>query len=64
MTITGYVAYSLALAKELSDKEIAKYVDVKDDVIKRRDEIAHAMLLSQLEEAKKLSVDWKARPSR
>jgi len=25
MTITGYVAYSLALAKELSDKEFAKY---------------------------------------
>ena len=43
---------------------LAKYADVKDDVIKRRDELAHAMSLSQLEEAKKLSVDWKARPSR
>jgi hypothetical protein len=33
-------------------------------VIRRRDELAHAMSLPQLEEAKKLSVDWKTRPSR
>jgi uncharacterized protein len=43
---------------------LAKYADVKDDVIKRRDELAHVMSLPQLEEAKKLVVDWKARPSR
>ena len=43
---------------------LAKYADVRDDVIRRRDELAHAMSLPQLEEAKKLSVDWRARPSR
>jgi uncharacterized protein len=43
---------------------LAKYADVKDDVIKRREELARAMSPSQLEEAKKLSLDWKTRPSR
>jgi len=43
---------------------LAKYADVKDDVIKRRDELSRAMSPSQLEEAKKLSADWKTRPNR
>jgi TPR repeat protein len=43
---------------------LAKYADVKGDVIKRRDDLARAMTPAQIEEAKKLSADWKARPSR
>ena len=43
---------------------LAKYADVKDDVIKRRDELARAMSPAQIDEAKKLSADWKARPNR
>jgi hypothetical protein len=33
-------------------------------VIKRRDELSRAMSPPQIEEAKKLSADWKARPNR
>jgi len=55
--VEAYKWYDIAAA-------LAKYADVRDDVIRRRDELAHAMSLSQLEEAKKLSVDWKTRPSR
>jgi uncharacterized protein len=43
---------------------LAKYVDVKNDVIKRRDELARAMTPAQIEEAKTLSAEWKARSSR
>jgi uncharacterized protein len=38
---------------------LAKYADVKDDVVKRRNEIARAMSSSQVDEAKKLAADWK-----
>jgi hypothetical protein len=34
MTITGYVAQSLALAKELADKEISKYGHVCTEACK------------------------------
>jgi TPR repeat protein len=43
---------------------LAKFADVRDDVIKRRDELARAMSSSQIDEAKKLSAAWKARPNR
>ena len=55
--IEAYKWYDLAAS-------LAKYADVKDDVIKRRDELARAMSLAQIDEAKKLSADWKARPNR
>lgn len=42
---------------------LANYLDVKNDVIKRRDELARIMSPSQIAEARRLSVDWKARPS-
>jgi TPR repeat protein len=43
---------------------LAKYADVKDDVTKRRDELARAMPPPQIEEAKKLAAEWKARGNR
>lgn len=43
---------------------LAKYADVRDDVVKRRDELARTMSPSQIDEAKKLSAAWKARPNR
>jgi uncharacterized protein len=68
------LAYAKGIGVQQSDVEafkwydiaasLAKYADVKDDVIKRRDELARVMSPSQLEEAKTLSVDWKTRPNR
>ena len=55
--VEAYKWYDLAAS-------LAKYADVKDDVIKRRDELARAMSPAQIDEAKKLSADWKARPNR
>jgi hypothetical protein len=43
---------------------LAKYADVKDDVTKRREELARAMPPPQIEEAKKLAAEWKARANR
>jgi uncharacterized protein len=43
---------------------LAKYADVKDDVVKRREELARAMPPSQIEEAKKLAAEWKTRANR
>ena len=68
------LAYAKGIGVQQSDVEayewydiaasLAKYADVKDDVIKRRDELSRAMSPPQVEEAKKLSADWKARPNR
>jgi TPR repeat protein len=55
--VEAYKWYDLAAS-------LAKYADVKDDVIRRRDELARAMSPAQIDEAKKLSADWKARPNR
>jgi uncharacterized protein len=43
---------------------LAKYADVKDDVVKRREELARAMSPAQIEEATKLAAEWKARANR
>jgi TPR repeat protein len=43
---------------------LAKYADVRDDVIKRRAELARAMPPSQVEEAKKLAAEWKTHANR
>jgi hypothetical protein len=40
---------------------LAKYADVRVDVIKRRDELALLMPPSQIAEAQKLAADWKAK---
>ena len=45
-------------------RRLPKYSDVKDDVIKRRDELAHAMSALQIDEAKKLSAEWKTGANR
>jgi TPR repeat protein len=68
------LAYAKGIGVEQSDVEAykwydiaassAKYADVKDDVVKRRSELARAMSPGQIEEAKKLSAAWKTRPSR
>ena len=68
------LAYAKGIGVQQSDVEaykwydiaasLAKYADVKDDVIKRRDELSRAMSPPQVEEAKKLSADWKAGPNR
>jgi uncharacterized protein len=68
------LAYAKGIGVEQSEVEaykwydiaasLAKYADVKDDVAKRRSELARAMSPAQIEEAKKLSAAWKARPSR
>lgn len=68
------LAYAKGIGVEKSEVEaykwydiaasLAKYADVKDDVAKRRNELARAMSPSQIEEAKKLIADWKARPNR
>jgi TPR repeat protein len=68
------LAYAKGIGVEQSDVEaykwydiaasLAKYADVKDDVVKRRSEIARAMSPAQIDEAKKLSGAWKARPNR
>src|SRR5262249_35946083 len=68
------LAYAKGIGVQQSDVEaykwydiaasLAKYADVKDDVVKRRDELGRVMSPPQLEEAKKLVVDWKARPGR
>ena len=48
--VEAYKWYDLAAS-------LAKYSDVKDDVIKRRDELARGMSASQIDEAKKLSAE-------
>jgi uncharacterized protein len=68
------LAYAKGIGVEQSDVEAykwydiaassAKYADVKDDVVKRRNELARAMSPAQIEEAKKLSATWKTRPNR
>jgi uncharacterized protein len=68
------LAYAKGIGVEKSDVEaykwydiaasLAKYADVKDDVVRRRNELARAMSPSQIEEAKKLAADWKTRPNR
>jgi TPR repeat protein len=68
------LAYAKGIGVEQSDVEAykwydiaaasAKYADVKDDVVKRRSELARAMSPAQIEEAKKLSAAWKTRPNR
>ena len=55
--VEAYKWYDLAAS-------LAKYSDVKDDVIKRRDELAHAMSALQIDEAKKLSAEWKTGANR
>jgi uncharacterized protein len=55
--VEAYKWYDLAAS-------LAKYADVKDDVIRRRDELARAMAPSQIDEAKKLSAEWKTRANR
>ncbi len=55
--VEAYKWYDLAAS-------LAKYSDVKDDVIKRRDELARAMTPVQIDEAKKLSAEWKTRANR
>jgi TPR repeat protein len=68
------LAYAKGIGVEKSEVEaykwydiaasLAKYADVKDDVVRRRNELARAMSPSQIEEAKKLAADWKPRPNR
>ena len=68
------LAYAKGIGVQQSDVEaykwydiaasLAKYVDVRDDVISRRDELGRLMSSSQIAEARRLSVDWKARPRR
>jgi uncharacterized protein len=63
------LAYGKGIGVEKSEVEaykwydiaatLAKYADVKDDVVKRRNELARAMSSSQVDEAKKLAADWK-----
>ena len=68
------LAYAKGIGVQQSDVEaykwydiaasLAKYVDVRDDVISRRDELGRLMSSSQIAEARRLSVDWKGRPRR
>jgi TPR repeat protein len=68
------LAYAKGIGVQQSDVEaykwydiaasLAKYVDVRDDVISRRDELGRLMSSSQIAEARSLSVDLKARPRR
>ena len=55
--IEAYKWYEIALS-------LAKYADVRDDVVKRREELARAMSATQIDEAKKLAAEWKAGASR
>jgi TPR repeat protein len=68
------LAYAKGIGVQQSDVEaykwydiaasLAKYVDVRDDVIGRRDELGRLMSSSQIAEARRLSVDWEGRPRR
>jgi uncharacterized protein len=55
--IEAYKWYEIALS-------LAKYADVRDDVVKRREELARAMSAAQIDEAKKLAAEWKAGANR
>jgi uncharacterized protein len=55
--VEAYKWYDLAAS-------LAKYADVKNDVIKRREELARAMSPTQIDEARKLSAEWRTQPNR